>query len=217
MSRHRAVTGLVALVVFIVCALIASDGTVPGWEEALFHAVNDLPAALYPMLWPFQQLGALAVGAVVAIVALVLRRFRLALAVLLVLVGKLLSERLVKALVERQRPGTSIGADIHTRGDVPLAGLSFVSGHAVLVAALAGVVTPYLPSRWRPLPWVLVALVMITRVYVGAHNPLDVVGGAALGIVVAVIINAVTGAPDPGPNREPKPTPEPEPQSSPRP
>ena len=52
------------------------------------------------------------------------------------------SERGVKAIVSRQRPGTSIGPDIELRGDVHLTGESFVSGHAVLVAALAGVVSP---------------------------------------------------------------------------
>ena len=85
---------------------------------------------------------------------------------------KLAGERLVKAAVSRQRPGTSIGSEVALRGDVHLAGESFVSGHAVLVAAVAGVVTPYLHGRWKILPWVLVVAVMVGRVYVGAHNPL---------------------------------------------
>ena len=122
----------------------------------MFRAVNDLPEVLYPLLWPFQQLGALVVGPIVAVVALVLRRYWLALAAVIVTVAKLVSERAVKALVSRQRPFTSIGPDIEVRGDVSLVGESFVSGHAILVAALAGVVTPYLPPRWRPVPWVLV-------------------------------------------------------------
>ena len=69
-----------------------------------------------------------------------------------------------------------------------------MSGHAILVAALATVITPYLPPRWRPVPWVLVALVMIGRVYVGAHNPLDVICGAALGVAVGAAINIALGA-----------------------
>jgi undecaprenyl-diphosphatase len=98
---------------------------------------------------------------------------------------------LVKAIVSRQRPGTSIGPDVHLRGDVTPTGESFVSGHAVLVAAIAGLVTAYLPGRWKIVPWVVVAMVMLTRVYVGAHNPLDVVCGAGLGLAIAGAINLV--------------------------
>ena len=60
-------------------------------------------------------------GPVVAIVALVLRKYRLAVAALVVTFLKLASERAVKALSSRQRPYTSIGPDIELRGDVPVA------------------------------------------------------------------------------------------------
>jgi undecaprenyl-diphosphatase len=185
----------VGLAVLVLGALIVRDGTVPAWEESLFHAVNDLPPWVYRVLWPVQQLGVLVVGPILAIVCIALRRYRLAIALLLATLAKLVAERIVKAVVSRERPFTSIGPDISTRGEVSLVGESFVSGHAVLAAALAGVITPYLPSRWRPVPWVLVALVMFGRVYVGAHNPLDVVCGAALGVVLAACINLATGAP----------------------
>jgi glycosyltransferase 2 family protein len=189
--RDGLVTIAAGLGVLVIGAVIARDGEVPGWEESIFRAVNDLPEALYPVLWPFQQLGALVVGPIVAVIALILRRYWLALALIVATILKLVTERLVKAAVTRERPGTSIGPDINTRGDVSLSGESFVSGHAILVAAIAGVLTPYLPPRWKPVPWVLVGLVMITRVYVGAHNPLDVICGASLGIAIAAAINLV--------------------------
>jgi undecaprenyl-diphosphatase len=148
---------------------------------------------LYRPLWPFQQLGALAVGPVVAIAAALLKRYRLAIAVLIATIAKLVLERVVKVVASRQRPGTSIGNDVHLRGDVSATGESFVSGHAVLIAAIAGLVTMYLPGRWKILPWIVVALVMITRVYVGAHNPLDVVCGAGLGLAIAGAINLLMG------------------------
>jgi glycosyltransferase 2 family protein len=128
-------------------------------------------------------------------VAAAVRRWRLAAMLLLATVSKLALERAVKAVVTRERPATSIGPDVHLRGDVAVSGESFVSGHAVLVAAIAGLVTPYLPGRWKAAPWVLVALVMVTRVYVGAHNPLDVVCGAGLGLAIAACLNLAFGTP----------------------
>ena len=173
--------------------VIVRNGTVSSVEEFAFDVVNDLPGWLYPAVWPFQQLGALVLGPIVAVVALALRRYRLALAAVIVTMLKLAGERGVKALVSRQRPGTSIGPDVEMRGDVHAAGESFVSGHAVLVAGLAGVVTPYLPGRWKVVPWVLVGAVMVGRVYVGAHNVLDVVCGAALGLAIAGAVNLALG------------------------
>jgi membrane-associated phospholipid phosphatase len=175
--------------------VVVRDGDVAGWEEGLFHAVNDLPGALYPVLWPFQQIGAVLVAPVLALVAALLRRFRLAIALLAATVLKLVLERAVKEIVVRERPGTSIGDDVELRGDVSASGPSFVSGHAVMVAAIATLVTPYLPGRWRPVPWVLVGLVMVGRVYVGAHNPLDVVCGAALGITIGSLLNLAAAVP----------------------
>jgi glycosyltransferase 2 family protein len=171
------------------------DESVSSLEERVFEAVNDLPGALYPVLWPFQQLGALLMGPLVVIVVAFTRRFRLAFAALLATVAKLVLERVVKAMVTRERPGTSIGPDIHLRGDVHAEGESFVSGHAILVTALAGVVTPYLHGRWKSVPWLIVVVVMFGRVYVGAHNPLDVVCGAGLGLAIAGCCNLAVGVP----------------------
>jgi undecaprenyl-diphosphatase len=192
-SRYDVIAVVAGLAVLVIGMVIVRNGTVPGWEKNVFHAVNDLPAWLYRPLWPFQQLGALAVGPVVAIIAVLFRRFRLAICVLVATVAKLVLERAVKAFVSRQRPGTSIGHNVHLRGDVTASGESFVSGHAVLIAAIAGVITPYLPGRWKIVPWNVVAMVMLKRVYDGAHNPLDVVCGAALGLAIAGVINIVSG------------------------
>ena len=173
----------VGLVVLVACGLVARNGTVPDWEADIFHAINDLPQWLYRPLWPFQQLGTILIGPIVAIVAFALRRWRLGIAALAATLLKLVGERVVKLLVERQRPGTTIG-DVILRGDVPATGNSFVSGHAVLATALAAIISPYLRGWWKLVPWVLAALNGFARIYVGAHNPLDVVGGSALGLAI---------------------------------
>ena len=184
------------LAVLGVGMIAVRNGTVSGFEKSIFRAINDLPQALYRPLWPLQQAGNLLVGPVVALVAFVLGYRRLAAAALVVTVMKLVLERVVKAMVTRERPGTSIGSDVHMRGNVSATGESFVSGHAVLIAALATIVMPYLHGRWKVVPWVIVGLVLVARVYVGAHNPLDVLCGAALGIGIGGAANLIFGVPD---------------------
>jgi membrane-associated phospholipid phosphatase len=195
-SHPLGVTGnlLIALGGFVlvtICALIARDGTVGSLERDVFHAINDLPEWLYRVFWPFQQFGNLVVALVVGlVVALCLRKWWVALAVVAAVALKLLCESLVKEIVQRSRPGTSIG-DITMRGDVSVSGLSFVSGHAVIVTAIAGLLTPILPRAWKWVPWVFVAMNGIARIYVGAHNPLDIIGGVGVGLVIAGILNAL--------------------------
>ena len=196
--RRRAdwISAIAGLAVLGLGMIAVRNGTVTGFEKSIFRAINDLPQALYRPLWPLQQAGNLLVGPVVAVVTFVLGYRRLAAAALVVTVMKLVLERVVKAMVTRERPGTSIGPDVHMRGAVSATGESFVSGHAVLIAALATIVMPYLRGRWKVVPWVIVGLVLVARVYVGAHNPLDVLCGAALGIGIGGAANLIFGVPE---------------------
>src|SRR6266511_5136984 len=109
MARTREILLIMAgLAVLLLGAIVAGDGTVPGWEEDAFRAVNDLPGWLYTVLWPVQLLGTLAVVPTLPLIFVVRRNYWLATAVVLAGVTKLVSERIVKAIVTRERPGTSI-------------------------------------------------------------------------------------------------------------
>jgi undecaprenyl-diphosphatase len=183
------------LVLFLVSALIASGGRVGPAERAVFRAINGLPDWLSTPMVTAQYLGTLVVGPVVVVIALAFRKWRLAGAAAVATVLKLAAERGVKLVVHRQRPGTSVSGAI-LRGNVPPKGWSFVSGHVVLTGALAVIVTPYLRGPWKVVPWVLVAAVAFARVYLGAHNPLDVTGGLGVGLVIGGGLNLAFGVPD---------------------
>jgi membrane-associated phospholipid phosphatase len=180
---------VVSLAVFAGCAVVAADGRVGSAERAVFHAINGLPEWLYRPMLVFQYLGVLAVPLVVAAGALALRRWRLAVALVLVVPLKLAAEKVPKQLVQRERPGATV-PDAILRG-VPHNGLSFVSGHAIITFAVAGLLALVLPRRWAVVAFVLATLNAVARVYLGAHNPLDVVGGAAVGLGIAAVLDMV--------------------------
>lgn len=200
--RTGATIAVSGLAVLAGAGLVASNGRVGAIERWAFHAVNGLPDWLYRPLWIFQQLGNIVIALLVAlVVASVLRRPKLAAAAVLAVGAKLWLEQVVKSVVERTRPGTSVG-DAILRGQVSANGLSFVSGHAVIAVAMATALSAVLPRGWRTVVWVVVVLNGLTRIYVGAHNPLDIVGGAGLGLLIGGPLYAwlATPATDPSPS-----------------
>jgi undecaprenyl-diphosphatase len=69
---------------------------------------------------------------------------------------------------------------------VPHSG-SFPSGHASASFACATVIA-YASPRLAVPAFVLAAAIAWSRVYVGVHFPLDVLGGAALGVLVSIAL-----------------------------
>jgi undecaprenyl-diphosphatase len=64
---------------------------------------------------------------------------------------------------------------------------SFPSGHAQTALGTFVAVTWYWAGWFTPLLFVYGIVISFSRIYLGIHFPLDVAGGALLGIVVAVI------------------------------
>lgn len=192
---------LVGLALTVVASLGALGGKVSGPERAVFRAVNELPDWLERPMWLLQLAGVLGVPLIVAAVALVLRQWRLALGLALLPALKLVAEReVLKQLIERQRPGQNEPGAILR--DVPSAGLAFPSGHPIIAVGVVTLLWPYLGVRGRIIAAAIAVGNSVARVYLGAHNPLDQVAGAGLGLLIGGLLTLLVGV---QPRRRPRP------------
>jgi glycosyltransferase 2 family protein len=151
-------------------------------EARVFEAVNGLPDSLYRPAWVVMQLGAF--GAIPAAAAAAWLAGDAELAGRLLIGGTATwgLAKLVKQVVRRPRPD-SLLPGVRRRGR-DAAGLGYLSGHAGVAAALGAAALPRLGPAGRALVLGAMPAVGLTRVYVGAHLPLDIAGGAALGLTV---------------------------------
>ena len=195
LTRGRAEVALIVAgaAILVLAALPVHRHSVSGAEAAVFSLINGTTVLPFVIVWPVMQLGNVLVVPASAALAALFRRWRLAAELLVAGTGTYLVAKVVKGLVPRGRPGGLLsdvvirGAEAHGRG--------FVSGHAATLAALATVAWPWLGRRGRIAVGVLVVVVGLARIYVGAHLPLDVLGGAGLGIAVGGCVRLLMGRP----------------------
>lgn len=166
---------------------LAAARQISGWEESSLRFFYNLPSFLTPVLLGLTFLGS--VWTLAAVVIFYLWRQKRLLALELGLAAAVAYGLTValKQLVARPRPAELL-PDIMSREIFLDLKLGFPSGHAALSTALALLVMPFLPGRWRLLAPVWIILVGISRLHLGVHAPLDVIGGIGIGLAAAGFI-----------------------------
>jgi undecaprenyl-diphosphatase len=95
--------------------------------------------------------------------------------------------QVLKHLVDAPRPLAVLpGLDPHGYPNVPH-GAAYPSAHTALVVGAVCALWPWIGRSQRTVGVVLAVLVACNRVYIGAHWPLDVVGGAAIGALAGAV------------------------------
>ena len=211
---HGHPVGAFVVVTLIGFVLLAAAAVLTGWllktyvlpEQGIGHAdeqvnvwlANHRNAARTDLSFWLSGIGdVLAIPALVAlvtIVALVRRKWRVAAFVLTAIVVEAATYRVVTLLIHRQRPSVP-------RLDSLPANTSYYSGHTAASVAvycgLALLITSRIRNTFaRALCWVVAILipllVALSRLYRGMHHPTDVAAGALVG--VGCLIIAVSAA-----------------------
>jgi undecaprenyl-diphosphatase len=147
----------------------------------IWKTVTDV---LQPTVWRV-------LAAVVAIVAVVQKQFRVAIILVIAVGGAALLSTIVKNAVARPRPVPPVPIE-------HVAGWSFPSGHALAAASVAAAliaVVPWPRGRNRiiavTMVVIMVTAVATSRLALGVHYLTDVVGGLALGLCWSLLVVAV--------------------------
>ncbi len=139
--------------------------------------------------WLMLSITHLGNGSVVALVFLLLVPFRKDLCIRAILAIFLagIFTTVGKELISAPRPVSVLGDGIFVLGPV-LRGNSFPSGHTATAFAAAFSLRGRVPQWVLYSALTLAALVGLSRIYIGAHFPLDVLFGSITGLIAAMLV-----------------------------
>jgi len=167
------------------------------WDQELFLLLNGAGTKTFDPFWVFISSTTSAIPIFIFIIFLLIKKHRssfwqgLVLILIVVSLADLTSVHAFKNVFMRLRPSHEPAIVDQIRLLVSKGGLyGFVSSHAANFFAIAAIVSTLFSER-KYLPYVLYSwatLVAYSRVYVGKHYLLDVIGGAILGILIAKIV-----------------------------
>lgn len=187
LSAQRVLVVLLFLFALVTLSLIWSAGQrIDTWIFTLLNT-RDYPIWLDRVMWLITQLGNMLTALIVAFLFFILNYRLLALEIILGTLTLWLLVEIIKALSNRDRPFLTLdNARVigwREKGD------SFPSGHTTQIFFLMTLFILYfqLGLGASIALYTIALLVGLTRIYVGAHYPRDVIAGIVLGLVWGIL------------------------------
>lgn len=194
MMTHKSLVVLLIIFALLALSLLWTTGhdiDLAGF--VWFNRRGDRPHWLDGFMWGVTQLGSGLATLLLAVVFFFFHQRRLSFSLVLGMISLSITVETIKALTERSRPFIHL-LEARVIGS-KARGLSFPSGHTAQTFFLSSLFVNYFRlGLWGGLMlFSLAAVVGITRMYVGAHYPRDVVGGAILGLVWGIVTGIIVG------------------------
>jgi membrane-associated phospholipid phosphatase len=181
-KNHKILTSLLLIFGILAVSLVWSAGQkIDTWVFSYFNVYGNRPTWMDRFMFAFTQLGSGISALVITLVLFITNNHRLAFELILGSVLLWLIVLLIKILIHRSRPFFQL-TEARIIGGRAI-GHSFPSGHTSQAFFLAVLLTNFFHvSIWVNLLFFAAALMVgITRMYVGAHYPRDVLAGIVLG------------------------------------
>jgi membrane-associated phospholipid phosphatase len=174
--------------------LLARREQIPEVEERIFRVANGATDAIVVPTRVLMQAGTFGTVPALSVLAFVTGRRRLAAELAVGGTAAWFLAKAAKPFGGRARPA-GVLEGVRTREGIE-GDLGWVSGHTAVATTLALTASPRLPRWARPFLAGVAAVTGFGRMYVGAHLPLDIVGGAGMGMMLAALVRSTARSSD---------------------
>lgn len=160
-------------------------------ELHLFRFINELPHSLTPLFTLISLFGTIGFVFVAVAVSLVRKHYAHALKFLFAGAGAWLIVKWLKAFEFRLRP-SEILPNVQLRESLDSI-VGYPSGHAAIVVALGVIAYHSIPKKFYKYITFTIISVCLSRLFLGMHFPVDIIGGFGVGLAIASVLNFIFG------------------------